>query len=198
MITTTLKTIRQHRPCGLVRGSNEGYDLLHKNLGKDYGDETPLRFSQIIESNGIRDTAWCLRCICPEHENEVRLFAVDCAERVLHIFEAKYPSDDRPRKAIQDARDFVAGKITEREIKTYTVAYGAADYVYNATYAAAAYNAATYGAYTAYGAAAAAYSAYHAAYGVYGAYNAAYAVAAYGAATTEREAQAILLINRFG
>ena len=32
------------------------------------------------------------------------LFAADCAERVLLIFAAAYPADDRPRKAIQLAR----------------------------------------------------------------------------------------------
>jgi immunity protein 5 of polymorphic toxin system len=44
-------------------------------------------------------------------ERDLRLFAVDCAERVLHLFEHKCPNDDRPRKAIQAARDFANGKI---------------------------------------------------------------------------------------
>ena len=34
---------------------------------------------------------------------EIVLFAADCAEEVLHIFEEKYPKDDRPRKAIAAA-----------------------------------------------------------------------------------------------
>ena len=32
------------------------------------------------------------------------LFAADCAEQVLPIFESAYPTDDRPRKAIEAAR----------------------------------------------------------------------------------------------
>ena len=36
------------------------------------------------------------------------LFAADCAEQVLHIFEAAYPTDDRPRKAIEAARSGVS------------------------------------------------------------------------------------------
>jgi hypothetical protein len=44
-------------------------------------------------------------------DRELRLFAADCAERVLYIFEKHYPKDDRPRKAIQAARDFADGKI---------------------------------------------------------------------------------------
>jgi len=35
-------------------------------------------------------------------------FAVLCAEAVLSIFETKYPSDDRPRKAIKAAREYLA------------------------------------------------------------------------------------------
>ena len=31
-------------------------------------------------------------------------WAADCAERVLHYFEEKYPNDDRPRKAIEACR----------------------------------------------------------------------------------------------
>ncbi len=33
-----------------------------------------------------------------------RLFAADCAERVLPTYEKAYPNDDRPRKAIEAAR----------------------------------------------------------------------------------------------
>jgi hypothetical protein len=32
------------------------------------------------------------------------LFAADCVEQVLPIFESAYPTDDRPRKAIEAAR----------------------------------------------------------------------------------------------
>ena len=44
-------------------------------------------------------------------EKRLRLFAADCAERVLPIFEKQYPDDKRPRQAIQSARDFANGKI---------------------------------------------------------------------------------------
>ena len=32
------------------------------------------------------------------------LWAADCAEHVLHLFEAEQPSDPRPRRAIEHAR----------------------------------------------------------------------------------------------
>lgn len=49
---------------------------------------------------------------------QLRLFAADCAEHVLHIFEEKFPNDLRPRKAIVAARDYANGKISAEELKT--------------------------------------------------------------------------------
>ncbi len=46
------------------------------------------------------------------NERTARLFAADCAYRVLPIFEKRYPNDNRPRKAIQAARDFANGLVT--------------------------------------------------------------------------------------
>jgi len=105
-ITTTLAKIREHRPC------KRGWVKLDKSLGgiKSYGLHTPVKFSQIAESNGLDDAVWCLRSICPEHEKEVRLFAADCAESVLHLYEKEH-EDTRPRDAIQAARDFANGLI---------------------------------------------------------------------------------------
>lgn len=51
------------------------------------------------------------------NERTMRLFAVDCAEHVLHIFEEKYPDDTRPRKAIEAARAYLAGEIDETELE---------------------------------------------------------------------------------
>ena len=45
-----------------------------------------------------------------------RLFACDCAERVLPIFEREYPDDDRPRQAIKIARRYAYGKATKKEL----------------------------------------------------------------------------------
>jgi hypothetical protein len=39
------------------------------------------------------------------------LWTIDCAERVLPIFENKYPQDKRPRKAIEAAKAWAQGKI---------------------------------------------------------------------------------------
>ena len=110
MITTTLNKIRAHSPC------ENGWTDLLKHLGKTKADDEVLKFSTIADSNGIDDAVWCLRSICPEHDKEVRLFAADCAEAVLHVFESERPDDDRPRKAIEAARAYANGEISEGEL----------------------------------------------------------------------------------
>jgi hypothetical protein len=44
-------------------------------------------------------------------EQDLRLFAADCADHVLPIYEKQYPKDQRPRKAIEAARAFARGEI---------------------------------------------------------------------------------------
>lgn len=66
-----------------------------------------------------------------------RLFACDCAERVLPLFESERPEDRRPREAIEVARAFARGETTSDRL---TDACGAAcaAYTYRTTYAYAA------------------------------------------------------------
>ena len=45
----------------------------------------------------------------------VAAWAADCAERVLGIFEAEAPDDDRPRAAIARARAFAKGEVNTAE-----------------------------------------------------------------------------------
>ena len=41
------------------------------------------------------------------HQKTLALWAVDCAERVLPYFEAKYPADPRPRQAVEALRSWL-------------------------------------------------------------------------------------------
>jgi hypothetical protein len=115
-------------------------------------------------------------------------FAADCAERVLGLFEAKFPDDDRPRKAIEAARACIADPTPEN--RAAAGAAGAA--AWDAAWAAA-------GAAGAAGAAARA-AVYAARYAGDAAWDAAWAVAvaagAAGAAwDAEREWQGAHLIE---
>ena len=108
-MTTTLNKIKAHSPC------KDGWNKLLNYLGKTQADNEPLSIATIIQSNGIKDAVWALRAV-EGKDKEIRLFAADCAELVLHIFENRYPNDDRPRKAIQAARDYANGVIDKYEL----------------------------------------------------------------------------------
>ena len=108
-MTTTLNKIKAHSPC------SDGWNKLLNHLGKKQVDDEPLSIATIIQSNGIKDAVWAL-CAVEGKDKEIRLFAADCAESVLHIYEKQYPNDDRPRKAIQAARDYANGLINEDKL----------------------------------------------------------------------------------
>ena len=79
-------------------------------------------------------------------------YAIYAAEKVLHIFEEKYPDDKRPADAIKAARKYVENPTKENKNSAYSAAYAA--YAAAATYAADAAAAAAYSsAYSAYAAA---------------------------------------------
>ena len=59
-------------------------------------------------------------------EQEQRLIAADFAEHVLPLFEAQYPDDDRPRKAIEAARAFARGEMTKEQLASAEAAARAA------------------------------------------------------------------------
>jgi hypothetical protein len=82
----------------------------------DAGDKLVARRARITE----RVTVW--------DERTARLFAADCAERVLPVFERTRPSDMRPRDAIATARRYAAGEATDEELSAAgAAAYAAGD-----------------------------------------------------------------------
>ena len=70
----------------------------------DHGDKIVVSEARIIR----RLDTW--------NEHTARLFACDCAERVLPIFESICPDDDRPRRAIETARRYAVGEATADEL----------------------------------------------------------------------------------
>ena len=67
-----------------------------------------------------------IRQVVAWNEGTMRLFAADCAERVLPLFEKERPNDDRPRKAIEAARAYARGEITTYELQRARDAAGQA------------------------------------------------------------------------
>lgn len=80
----------------------------------------------IICAHGVVvDRARLTRRVTTWTERTARLFAADCAESVLPLFESFLPDDDRPRVAIATARAFVDGNVTRKDLAAARAAAGA-------------------------------------------------------------------------
>lgn len=53
-------------------------------------------------------------------------WAADCAEHVLHHFEDQHPDDDRPRRAVEQARAWARGEISMTQAREAAIAAHAA------------------------------------------------------------------------
>jgi hypothetical protein len=142
-LQTTFDLLRSKGAC------ESGYRTLAKALGgvEAYGSTKPIDIQRIVETNGFRDALWSLRAVMPEQKQIARRvlveFACRVAERVLPIYEKKYPGDTRPRAAIDAARAFAESKISlqdlrEAKAKAWRAADADAD-AYADAYAIAAY-----------------------------------------------------------
>jgi hypothetical protein len=171
-----------------------------------------LIISDILNADiPLKDKVWFIRRNCEFTTDEFRQFAIGCALCVLPIYEAKYPGDNKPREAVQAAKDYLAGVIGigvlfEKRSAAYAAyvaaavdnaahtAVAAAAYTSVAAAYVAAYAAAAAAAYTAAAAAdaytAAAYAAYVAAAAVDNAAADAYTAAAAADAAADADATA--------
>ena len=90
--------------------------------------EGQVTLKSIIESEiPLKDKYWfvCQKIATKEENQQI---AITVAEMVLPIFEEKYPSDKRPREAIEAAKMYIAGHISIETLlnKRYAAAYSAA------------------------------------------------------------------------
>ena len=135
-LTTTLKRMRARNMYA------PRYNNLVKSLGAEWPHDMPINLLTILKHNGAEDTLWALRAAQePEADSIARLIAAACAETVLHIYEAEFLDDSRPRDAIRMSRRFATGKATQGEMEAAMYAASAAAIdaaVYTPGYAAAA------------------------------------------------------------
>ena len=108
-LTTTFKRLRKAGAC------TERYKFLRHAL-KGIKDNEPINLLTILETNGLDDALWALCATAQNCERVARLMAADFAEMVLPRCLKCYPNDDRPRLAIQAARDFANGLITADQL----------------------------------------------------------------------------------
>lgn len=50
------------------------------------------------------------------------MWAIECVERVLDVFENAFPDDTRPREAIEAARDYLDGNLSIKKLKAASMA----------------------------------------------------------------------------
>ena len=155
----TKKWLEENNAC------QSSYDYVIKNgyIGLNYDDA----INKAMAENRFSDANWYIVRLMTRLQKVE--YAVYAARQVLHLYEEKYLTDNRPRMAIEATEAYMRNPCKKTR--------------QNAVYAADA----AYSAYNAAGAAAgaaAAYSAYNAVYSVYAADAAysAYAAAAYATA----------------
>lgn len=102
---TTLNRIESHNPC------SGGWRTLLKALGKTKADDDPLPMSFILQSNGLDDALWALRCL-EGADRGIRLFAVEVAREVQHLL-----ADPRSLAALDVAERFANGLATSEELE---------------------------------------------------------------------------------
>lgn len=152
MKTFTKQFIRKNSGC---YAREEGIDFVNAlDFMSEQGYKIP--YTWILESSiPTKDKYWffCNKVFTKEQNQQV---AIGCAWIVLEIFENKYPNDDRPRKAIIAAEQYLEGLIDSEALMEARS---------NAAYATyAAYDDAySYAAYAAYVAATDAYATAYAA-----------------------------------
>lgn len=145
----TKQFLTKHAACSL----GIAFVTEHNLIGTD-----EIHFIRELVTHGKLEWAVWLLVRRLNRVNTIK-FAVFCARDVLPLFEAKYPNDDRPQKAIEAAELCITAN-TKANRSTADAARAAARAADYAAYAADAARAAAYAAYAAYaGAYAAAYAA---------------------------------------
>ena len=138
----TLKQLTEWSAC------KEGVELFKSKCGESVDLK---KFAKIAISLEKFDYAWWTIKHLLKKEQSVKI-AIYTAEKVIDVFEKKYPNDDRPRKAIEAAKAW----LKEPTGTNRAAAKAAANAAANAADAANAYDAAANAAYAAVYAAAAA------------------------------------------
>ena len=61
-----------------------------------------------------------------DHHHLLALWAIDCADHVLHLFEQERPDDGRPRRALELGRAWTRGEVTMGDSRSAAFAANAA------------------------------------------------------------------------
>ena len=115
----------------------------HK-VGRKWPLTKPFALTEVLDVLGLDEALWCLRCTTDQvaADKLARLYACDCAERVLPLYERQYPGDMRVRDCIAVVRRYANGQATREELTAARAAAWAAAWAAEAAAEAAAWAAA--------------------------------------------------------
>ena len=116
--TVTLAALRKEGAC--INGYNKvvravqgrefsNYDRMRATYIR-FAYKDPIPLALIVESNGLEDALWALRCVkgC---DRDTRLFAVWCARQVQHLM-----TDARSTAALDVVEAFANGEASKHEL----------------------------------------------------------------------------------
>ena len=114
----TLKNLRKAGACARgynkvvrgVQGLPFTVDDVYRNTYIRFPHKEPISLLSILESNGLYDALWALRCV-EGVDRDARLFAVWCARQVQHLM-----TDHRSLKALDVAERFANGEVSSEEL----------------------------------------------------------------------------------
>lgn len=112
MLHTTFARARENKAC---RSSYLKFARYKGGIRK-WGKDTPFGLDEVLEVCGLADAIWALSIVIEPADREIRLFACDCAERVLPLYEKEHPKDNRPRETIRISRLFANGEATKEQL----------------------------------------------------------------------------------
>ena len=103
--TLTLGQLRKLDPCRDRLNAAENALPKRRRITAAQAREFGMSFDDIL---------WAASAVARNDndvERRLRMWMADCAARVLHVFEAMRPADDRPRRAVEASMAFARGEI---------------------------------------------------------------------------------------
>ena len=126
MKTITLEKIKSMDPC------SEGYVWYQENFPQKTNKVIDI-LNSLVSENKLNWANWLIvRCLTRKQKIQYAIFA---AEQAIETYEKKHPDDERPRKAIEAAKEYSKTPSVENKFAAASAsaaAYDAASAAYDA------------------------------------------------------------------
>ena len=122
----TVDEIMQRRPCGWDK-KNDGQNYTRERVEELFAGRETITMLDVLDMAGegaipAEDAVWVFTRLGMAAGEDHRLFAAICAAEALPVFEARFPDDKRPRRAIEAAVDYAHGLISAAKLDAASAA----------------------------------------------------------------------------